>query len=705
MKKIKRKNNIAFLWIIYIILLIVCILLTNATNGDIASAVINAALFIIVCIIFCLASRNLLMVNKITKALDKARAKIGIDYNEKHFKMLLNDYRNNKSETIFSGTLFEETFSEYLYEVNRLATDDECINNCDINDYINKEAIDSTAHKNMLNLITGVMTGLGILGTFVGLTIGLQNFTTGSAEQIEESIPKLMDGIKVAFHTSIYGMTFSLVFNYVYKQIMEQAYNALDDFIVCFNRYVCADVDNDSNNYIYRSLKTLPEAIGIEIGKQINSTIVELIAKNNDNLSQIDNRIKSQSEIIDRHFENTIIPQMSQMNESLVKLTNNIREDQDETIKKLITLFTEQMNDTLGQSFAELRKVIEETAQIQKQNNEFAEKVLPLIADINESTEQIHELSKNTIEGMSGYVDSINELQSVINQNFVEVGVQLADQAEINERLNVQIENLVGYEKQFADASEKFIADIAQGIEHLGEFEKSIKENAENSIKLLNDTTKSNSEMMTKAVEECTQNISKECSERMNSLVASTSDEMAKMSSTIEICAKNVSDECTSSLEKLENTANEGLVQFKSSIETCTANITEECTSTMKDFVATVKEEVVSINETSENASKDIEKAADRLAGILDNLNENVWKSLKDGLGEFDSIVAQICERLSGTIAEVDAITGKVPRVVDESYRGIEEGFQKLRGQIEALILSTDDMRRTIKEWNEANSR
>ncbi len=71
------------------------------------------------------------------------------------------------------------------------------------------------------------MTGLGILGTFIGLTIGLQQFNTGSASEITNSISPLIQGIKVAFHTSIYGMVFSLIFSFVYKNKLEMLVNGV----------------------------------------------------------------------------------------------------------------------------------------------------------------------------------------------------------------------------------------------------------------------------------------------------------------------------------------------------------------------------------------------------------------------------------------------------------------------------------------------
>ena len=51
------------------------------------------------------------------------------------------------------------------------------------------------------------LTTLGILGTFVGITIGLLNF---NSQDIDGSIPALLEGLKMAFITSIAGMFFAL---------------------------------------------------------------------------------------------------------------------------------------------------------------------------------------------------------------------------------------------------------------------------------------------------------------------------------------------------------------------------------------------------------------------------------------------------------------------------------------------------------------
>ena len=54
-----------------------------------------------------------------------------------------------------------------------------------------------------------LLTSLGILGTFVGIVIGLLNF---DQTQVDASIGKLLDGLKTAFITSITGMGFGILF-------------------------------------------------------------------------------------------------------------------------------------------------------------------------------------------------------------------------------------------------------------------------------------------------------------------------------------------------------------------------------------------------------------------------------------------------------------------------------------------------------------
>ena len=140
------------------------------------------------------------------------------------------------------------------------------------------------------------MTGLGILGTFIGLSIGLQAFNTGSAEEITNSIGPLMDGIKVAFHTSIYGMIFSLTFNLIFKTVLEQAYHKLDEFVDEFKRYVRPDATYDNGNLALDIQKKQLEAV-LPSQKAIEEKLLPYLKAMGENIEDIRLLTREQNDI------------------------------------------------------------------------------------------------------------------------------------------------------------------------------------------------------------------------------------------------------------------------------------------------------------------------------------------------------------------------------------------------------------------------
>ena len=76
--------------------------------------------------------------------------------------------------------------------------------------YIRKREQEDNAleHRGFIEMIPSLVSTLGVLGTFAGITLGLLFFDTGNLAQ---SIPLLLNGLKTAFFTSLAGMIGSLV--------------------------------------------------------------------------------------------------------------------------------------------------------------------------------------------------------------------------------------------------------------------------------------------------------------------------------------------------------------------------------------------------------------------------------------------------------------------------------------------------------------
>ena len=61
--------------------------------------------------------------------------------------------------------------------------------------------------------------------------MGMRSFSGSDIYTISDNVGPLLDGMKVAFHTSVYGIFFSLVFNFVYRAVFSAAYEALSRFL------------------------------------------------------------------------------------------------------------------------------------------------------------------------------------------------------------------------------------------------------------------------------------------------------------------------------------------------------------------------------------------------------------------------------------------------------------------------------------------
>jgi len=74
--------------------------------------------------------------------------------------------------------------------------------------YVSKSVQRLMEKRRWIEMLPSLISTLGVLGTFGGITIGLLNFDT---KNLPESIPLLLEGLKTAFFTSLAGMIGSII--------------------------------------------------------------------------------------------------------------------------------------------------------------------------------------------------------------------------------------------------------------------------------------------------------------------------------------------------------------------------------------------------------------------------------------------------------------------------------------------------------------
>ena len=382
------KNKKWYEWlllIVYIAMVALCIAL-NASGihqEGIANLIVNIGMFIIVAVIFlCCVLGSFRPMGDISSDLDQATNKIRTDALNTH-EYLWKPYSTVNAE-LFHNEKLKALYQDFLFALNRKKDGENAYYKPSIEEYINDDLVDTVMHRNMLNQVAGALTGLGILGTFIGLSLGLQHFNTGTTAEITASIEPLMEGIKVAFHTSIYGMIFSLVFNFVYKRKLYDSEESIKGFISAWTKFVMPNTEDDGVNRL------------IALGEEQ----VEALHKMGQNMKE------------------EVAAQMEPNFERLSKLISDFQAvatvDQREALGKVVDEFTKEMNKSLDGTFTKIGLEVDEQYKLLHQNADLMREYYRTVTD---SQSEI----RTSMEVLKAQSESNKKMKNEMEHNMHEV--------------------------------------------------------------------------------------------------------------------------------------------------------------------------------------------------------------------------------------------------------------------------------------------
>ena len=174
-------------------------------------------------------------------------------------------------EGFFRQKMLDSIFEDYKEKVKSQKSSDEILS--DIEEYVNEDVIALHNWNSIMVQIPGTLTGLGILGTFIGLVIGISGVGFSSVEAALESVQSLMSGIEIAFYTSIVGVIFSIVFNIIYRMVWNMTLRQMGVFVDEFHKHIIPPVEEQKRTQnkkevkmILDKLERLPKDTGYSLG-------------------------------------------------------------------------------------------------------------------------------------------------------------------------------------------------------------------------------------------------------------------------------------------------------------------------------------------------------------------------------------------------------------------------------------------------------
>ena len=299
---------------------------------------------------------------------------------------------------------------------------------CDTREYINEETvIDKPGHSQLAELIPGLLTSLGILGTFMGLMQGLTSVDFTNAEGTIQSIPQLLCGMRFAFATSVAGIACSLVFNMLNRMAAGRALRALDNFEDAF--------------YELAMPRPLQPDVQLLCQKQDEDVRLMRVAENAANH-------------VAASLEMAVGRAMNPLTQSLDTFIKCATREQVDGVRRIVGQFVQQLNTTLSEQMADLGETVRTTADMQRETQKNLHNTLAAIQTMSSDAQTICQSASNIAE-------RVRELDSNFAQENQLRNESLHTAEAANRELTHQLESLADSLKRMQQAVDALTEELS----------------------------------------------------------------------------------------------------------------------------------------------------------------------------------------------------------------------------------------------------
>ena len=481
--------------------------------------------------------------------------------------------------------------------------------------------------KEKRNFYINLLPILGVIGTFAGICIGLADF---NSNEIEKSVPLLLQGLKTAFWTSLIGTSLAVFFNVWYS----------------FKDKKDVDDEDDEIPLLKLQIKEL-QAISEKFNSFLDNQTI-----NNDSLKNLTDFFNNNENKNLKKFEE-IKDELKVLNEKQEK-TNNFYEN---SLLKLGIL--DDLNRKYDKSIENF-SLWNENISVLKENS-----ILNL--------EENRKLNSSTTETLIKLesIEKINSETLIKLESLEKINTDIVDKnSAIFENIELLLDNFKTYKDEFSNffkASESQSSELITAFKEFATY--MAEENSKAFIEALNKTIR---DFNNNLIESFGSNF-----KQLNEAVIKLVDWQEEYKQIIEITTENqkvIFDSFNGIEKELQTFSSEtkNINSIVSELSTLTKESMEqniklnETLSVFSELNNQAKELIPNLVEINNNIDNDIKTFNSYSNGLIDNLN-NFSNNLQNNFSQYIDDINR------GVKGSTDSIMG----IMEESLKKIENNFDK----------------------------
>ena len=419
-----------------------------------------------------------------------------------------------RTGSVSPDELFRDKTLAYQFELYQSEIADQehggrLYSSCDIGSFFHPELLEQIGNKVRCDNTGTTLTTLGILGTFLGLAVGLRGFNFTDTNNIIQGIENLLEGMSTAFWTSIWGIVASLIFTSIHHRIERRALTDMDSFLDMFRKNVLDDQTDTALSAIVDKLSPL---------ENMNSSLADAVGK-----------------ALGAHMDG----QMDKVISAVETACYEMAKYQAEAMRTTTNAFAQALQDSLGTHFNDLGQSIDRASQ---EYGAFAGQLSGITNSLREMSSHVSVMenwSERQMESLKDFSAEYGRTMASFSHCLSQIQDQMREMqqetAETFDRLDGMLQagsetikaQKAGLEEVSAAANnlQNVLESVDTAVKQISEDSETVAENTKQTLAAVSESVRAESDAFTAAYEKTLES----CSDTLQNMQKTYADQLKEM--------------------------------------------------------------------------------------------------------------------------------------------------------------------------------
>ncbi|WP_147199948.1 type I Zorya anti-phage system protein ZorA1 [Pantoea sp. CCBC3-3-1] len=348
--------------------------------------------------------------------------------------------------------------------------------------FTEQQLVDIPLSTEFIKHLPGILTGVGIIGTFYGLMIGLYHFDPSTPEQVTSSVAALLRDVLYAFLGSFFAITASIAVTWLEKFLIAKCYKNLEKLAAAIDQLFESGVGEEylaelvkSGNESATQAKQLKDSLVTDLREMLQNLVASQATENEKLAQTLSSTYRDSGQIMAEQIggaiENSLKSPLDKIAGAVQTASGEQTGQAATVLQDMLSAFMTRLDNTFGKQFEDMHVMMgQSVSAIEAMQSGFSSLLQDMRSASEEtkqgSTELIAQLINEMKSGQVAIQSGMSEMLASLQSSVAKIG---AEGEGAGERMARQLEKMFAdseaREKAMADQMKEFIASIQQTSE------------------------------------------------------------------------------------------------------------------------------------------------------------------------------------------------------------------------------------------------